>query len=310
MGVKVAKSTPPILEHRIVSDNLISWVESWLSAKQLAGKKPRTIQFYAEKLRPLIVFLNDRGIDSMEAVSVETLREYFSYQKTRHNEGGLHSIYRAIRAFFRWYGEEVELEVQKNPIRKIKIKAAEPDKLDPYTVEEINKLLLASKDTLIANAMIKFLYDTGIRITEMISLRLTDYDHISGDIKLKETITKNSEDRPAHLGQDTRRTMRRYLNTRSDNCPYLFATEDGTKYTYSGARGLMETVFAHAGVDYHGFHGFRRAWFNNMAMAGLNVYGMQILGGWKDVKTPARYFKLLEKQAAQLSAKHSPVDDL
>lgn len=300
----------PKIEHRIISDNLLSWVESWVSDLKLSDKKPRTIEFYITNLKPFIIYISSREIESVDQITTDILRDYFAYIKPKHNDGGLHAVYRSLKVFFRWYGEEIDLPYQDNPIRKIKIKNPSPDKLDPYTVDEINRLLSVSTNNLIATSMILFLYDTGIRINEMLSVKIKDYNQITGDVYLPDAITKNGEKRTVHVSQRTRRTLRKYLLSRSDDCPYLFITEHKSKFSYDGARDIFEVIFSRANVEYHGFHGFRRAWFNSMALSGQNIYGLRLLGGWKDVKTPERYMKILEKDIARLSVTHSPVDDL
>jgi integrase/recombinase XerD len=293
-----------IKEYRILEIDLLTYIDSWLSDLDVTKhRKPSTITFYREKITPFIRYIADRGV-SIDAIDHKLIRDFLALIKPLHNDGGNHAIYRVVRAFFYWYGADIDLDISKNPIRKIKMPIPKPPRGRTYSIEEIERLFSVSKN-IRDKALIRFLYDTGGRIGEILAMNISDYDVATGRVVFVKT--KNGEFRFQRVGQITRREMRRYINSRADDNPCLWISQAGNRLTYRGARDVMQSLFSNAKVKFNGFHPFRRAWTSAMVSNNTNIYALQVLGGWKDPKTPQRYTEEFERN---FSSNISPVDNL
>jgi hypothetical protein len=59
----------------------------------------------------------------------------------QHNPGGIHAIYRSVKAFLRWYENEVEPENWHNPIKKIKSPKIPIEPLEPADLQDISAMI-------------------------------------------------------------------------------------------------------------------------------------------------------------------------
>jgi hypothetical protein len=104
---------------RLVGRNeLASEIDGFLIDRQARGLSPRTVQFYSDELRYQRGFLEALGVRAMDEVTSAHLRQYLLYLSQSRNAGGIHAAYRAMRAFFRWYWLEYDIE-SINPITKV-----------------------------------------------------------------------------------------------------------------------------------------------------------------------------------------------
>lgn len=147
-------------------------------------------------------------------------------------------------------GEKIFLPLVKRPIR-----------LQPvYTIEEVSRIF--SKITNVKHlAIARLMFTEGMRVGEVLSIRLSDYLKKEGAVIIRDT--KNGNDYKKYLDASTIESLREYLmwaKTREMPKVLLFEGWGNEKYSQTSVRNFMEKATLLAGVDVKGScHIFRRS---------------------------------------------------
>lgn len=177
------------------------------------------------------------------------------------------------------------------------------------TLEDVDALLgapdLATPGGLRDRAMIEVLYATGLRVSELIGLRLTD---IHLDQQYVQTMGKGNKQRVVPLGDVAAGWVRRYL---SESRPVLTARRDGPWVFVSarGARRLSRGAFwkilknhgHHAGITAHlSPHVLRHSFATHLLERGADLRAIQAMLGHADLSTTQIYTHVLEARLRQV----------
>jgi site-specific recombinase XerD len=101
--------------------NLFIWIEAFLIDRKAQNLSRGTLKFYQNKLKLFLDYCEAQLISDITQLNPSNLRQFLLYlEETNHNPGGVHAVYRSIKAFLFWYENEIEIENWKNPINKIK----------------------------------------------------------------------------------------------------------------------------------------------------------------------------------------------
>jgi site-specific recombinase XerD len=294
------------------STGLFSYVENFLLDRQVTGCRPRTLDYYREKLDLFLTFCDSMTIDNLEQLTASELREFIRRLQVAHNPGGVAAIYRAVKAFLHW----VELETNsnwQNPCRRVKMPRVDLLPLEPAEFSEVQLLLATTKGKTISSlrdrAIILFLSDTGCRATEMLSIDRTDYDIVTGQATIRES--KNRRPRFAFCNQLTRRAFRDYLQARQDKSPALFVNKNGDRLKYDGLRALLVRRSEMAGLGKTlTAHQFRRFFALETLRAGADTVTVARLLGHSNLATVERYLRQTTGDLSSIHSKTSPVNKL
>jgi integrase/recombinase XerD len=140
---------------------------------------------YERDLKKMSLYLTEHGVNRVDAVTLEVLNSYIIEQE----QSGLKpaTVSRSIasmKAFFHY--EELEQKISEDPALNLKAPKVEKKAPSILTTEETDRLLSQPKENspkgLRDKAMLELLYATGIRVSELISLKLTDVDLSTGYI--------------------------------------------------------------------------------------------------------------------------------
>lgn len=182
---------------------------------------PKTIENYTLRLNRLIEYVGDIEVTKLNRMQLLEYRMALHEHNLNVKTINYHIV--AIRAFLKF--------LLKNDIDCISPDKLELAKIPPREVnylsdEEIEKILLApsqftkNRNKLIRDeAILHFLYGTGLRVSELINLQRKDI-HI--DSKQFSVIGKGSKIRAIFTTKNAREKLNEYLKTRTDDTPYLF----------------------------------------------------------------------------------------
>lgn len=144
------------------------------------GLSPRTVEAYASDLASFSGFLGDRGHDAVEvgAVGVEELRAYLASEMTRGLSG--RSMMRrvsALRSFFRFL--ERRGAVASDPTLHLAQRAARRSIPTIVSEERLERMMelpdVSSSMGCRDRALLEFLYGTGVRLGELVALKVGDF---------------------------------------------------------------------------------------------------------------------------------------
>ncbi len=312
----------------MTADRLPRLVNDWLNDCRIRQHSPRTIELRQVLFGRLRWFLDHRS--HSECGKVE-LRDFFAYLSTGHqgSQGRwldsrytkplrpetVATYFNHIRAFFSWLVNEEFIEV--SPMAKFAPPVVRADQVQPFTREQVESLIHAARKSRHAHrdeAIVRFLVDTGVRASELCSLKMSDVDIVEGQAYV---IGKGNKRRMICFGRKTANVLRKYLRDepRLPTEP-LFISERGSnagaQLTRSGLKQLIERLGLAAKLQSvrcspHTFrHTFAVEFLNN----GGNVFSLKQLLGHTSLQVTNRYVALAQADIRHQHHNFSPGDRL
>jgi|SRR5271157_2521948 len=102
--------SPETQTQRIVQvandDYLPVLVESFLTDRRAGGMARGTVTFYAKKLKYFSAYCDAQALTHLADLTPDFLRGFILLMGEGHNPGGVHAVYRSLRAFLRWVEAE------------------------------------------------------------------------------------------------------------------------------------------------------------------------------------------------------------
>ncbi len=165
--------------------------------------------------------------------------------------------------------------------------------------------ILTHARTLRDRAMYTLLYGTGMRVSEMLRLRIDDIDSTRMVVHVRNT--KNRYDRIVPLPAGALDALRNYWRADPPTGPLLFEGRSGDRaITREAVQQSLRATAALAGVKLRVYpHLLRHAFATHLLEMGTDLRTVQILLGHRSLYSTARYTHLSEARRANL---RSPLD--
>lgn len=253
-----------------------------------------TINSYLEDLK---LFYEEINKDLLKL----TEKDFINYL-TRHNFKPT-SKNRKITAFRKFYNYlELNEIIDFNPTENLEnLKTTK--KLPKYlTEDEINKLLnfkCKTKYDFRNKAMIELMYATGMRVSELCNLLISNVDLHNSILR---TITKGNKERIMPFGEIANLYLEIYINDYRDefikekSSEYLFLNNKGTKITRQGFYINLEQIKKITGIKKDlNPHMIRHSFATHLLLHGADLRSVQELLGHEDIKTTEIYTHLSNK---------------
>ncbi|MHB8076682.1 tyrosine-type recombinase/integrase [Desulfosporosinus fructosivorans] len=170
------------------------------------------------------------------------------------------------------------------------IKYPRRDENIPKILDNLSSLTL--KEAVIHNlrdrALIELFLCAGIRTTEAANVKKTDI--IWNGNKILIRIAKRKRVRYVFYSEICGQMMNEYLKSRSDNCPYLFISKYGDKFTRQGIWFVMKNYVKLTGLDMCiSTHSLRHSFAQNLSDKGMEDEDIAKLLGHKNSRYVRRY---------------------
>lgn len=212
--------------------------------------------------------------------------------------------HKALQQFFKWLTED-EQEIDQSPMRRVRQPKA-PTKLIPIIRDEDTKRILETckgRDFVQVRdeAIIRLLYNTGARLSEVTGLELADVD-LSLDTVLYHG--KGAKDRRVRLGPKTARAISRYLRARGSHrgfgLPNLWLAVRGDQpLTDNGIKLMLKRRGLRAGVSNVHAHRWRHSYAHEWKLAGGDTGDLMLVLGWTSEDMPRHYGASAAAERAQ-----------
>lgn len=302
MSTETGKSPRTILKIADpLQDPIELWFEVFLRAKRVERLSPRTIEWYQEKLSKFAKYADAQAIISIEQLTAQSIRDYMQWLEDKeHNPGGIHGYYRSLKAFLRWFQFENDLDGWANPIRKVKAPKVNLPPLPPADIEDIQKMLRTCREKGFLDfrdfALLLFMLDTGMRISELIEIRVEDIDMFTREVQVRKG--NGGKSRVVYMGRKTSRHLRkyvRYLKTTEE----LWQTQSGDALSVPGLRSIIKKRASMAKIKAPSPQSFRRAFAIEFLRSGGNVYVLKRLMGHSGLSVLQRYLDIVQADLAK-----------
>jgi len=314
MGVKMeAKMSEEdrVDVHRIISVfSTLEWAEAFIIDRRSRGVSPNTIPFYQKKLEKFLKYCEINQIHDIQELNANHIRKYILWLENKgHNRGGVHAHYRVLKSFLYWYEDENDLTNWINPIRKVKVKRARQEPLEPADLEAIKAMLATCGDNFTGirdRLILLILLDTGLRASELLALNFEDVNPVTGTLQVMHG--KGDKFRVVYLGKKSRIALRAYYHRIKHHEGALIIGIHSERLIYTGLRQVIRRRAKTAGVKFQPLHSFRRLFALTMLRNGIDVFSLQLLMGHADLQMLRRYLKQAGSDLQEAHNQASPVD--
>ena len=267
---------------------------------------------YKRDLGKLCQYLVENGISDVNGITTEVLSSYIVYLGENHFAAATISRNVAsIKAFFHYLYKEgiVEKDVSDG-LKAPKIEKKMPEIL---TTEEVIWLLEQPKgDTpkeIRDKAMLELLYATGIRVTELITLKVSDVNMQMGFIICRD----GSKERVIPFGAAAKRAMIQYLEKARNvmlldlHSDILFVNCSGQPMSRQGFWKLIKYYAKKAGIvtDITP-HTLRHSFAAHLVENGADLRSVQEMLGHSDISTTQVYAAMTHNRIREVYAKAHP----
>lgn len=292
-------------------NRLIDRFLTYLTA--VKGLSKNTLESYGRDILKFAVFLEEKDITGIEQVGYNHILDFLTHLK----EMGLRpkSISRAlisIRQFFKFLLTEGFID--SDPaffIRTPKIKRVLPEVL---SIEDVEKLLSSPEESspegIRDKCMLEVLYATGIRVSELVELRLNDVNFELGYII---AYGKGSKERIVPIGDKAKNKLKEYLDTsrpkllKSRTSVNLFVTRLGKKMTRQGFWKIVKTYSKKSRITKKiSPHTLRHSFATHLLERGADLRAIQIMLGHSDISTTQIYTHIERGRLKEVHKKYHP----
>lgn len=286
-----------LLEQPLSPENLRAF-ESYQNLLKLKGYSPKTLKTYTGEFHRLLRLLGKVPVSSLTKGHVQSYLLWL-IQKKGVSEAGVHTAVNALKFYFEQVeGRAKEFYDLPRPQR--------PQKLPAILAEEEIVSLIQKTANLKHRALLMASYAAGLRVSELVSLKIADIDskrmmiHIHGG--------KGKKDRMVPLSKRLLETLREYFKHYKPK-EYLFeGDKPGSPYSPRSAQEVLKGAKMRAGIRKKGsIHSLRHSYATHLLEAGTDIRYIQEFLGHSSLSTTMLYTHVSQFKIETIQ---SPLDKL
>jgi integrase/recombinase XerD len=236
-----------------------------------------------------LTFLNEIGTNIFEI----TRKDITSFVQNEQDRGlKVSSVKCYLRTVYAFINFLVEQEILPDKILHKKILIKLPELLPRAIPSEDIETLLAAINKVRDRALILLLLRTGMRIGELLNVKVADI--ILPERKILLYLgEKNYQGRVVYFGEDAEVALHEWLRIRKQK-KYLFYSPTRENLSYVAAWMVMKKILERAGLSHKGYslHSLRHTFATDMLNAGLRVEVLQRLLGHQSLDITMRYARM------------------
>jgi len=275
------------------------------------GLADNTIQAYGRDLTRLGRFLEQENLSPL-TVSRDQIIAYMSSLMGSLSARSVARTISSARSFFRFL--TVEGHIQENPARLLEIPRLSRKLPDILSTAEVDRLLSQPDPSTPAGnrdrAMLELLYATGLRVSELIGLKVLNVNLESGFLR---TVGKGSKERLVPIGGKAIDAVRAYVSddrprmVRGPNLPNLFLNFRGRPLTRQGFWKIIKQYGKAAGITKEiAPHTIRHSFASHLLEGGADLRAVQVMLGHEDISTTQIYTHVTRDKLREVHEKYHP----
>jgi integrase/recombinase XerC len=245
----------------------------------------------------------------VKKITYEDIRSYLVYMhNANYSKKSISLLISSLRRFFKYL--EKEKLIKNNPtllVTNPKLDKKLPTVLNTIEIEDLLNLpddsVLGIRDALILELM----YSTGIRVSELVNIKLSDIDYYQNQIKITG---KGSKDRYVLFGKICKDKIDNYLkNSRIEldkkSSDYLILNSRGNKITTRGIHNIVKTYSQGFNKNISS-HTLRHTFATHMLNEGANLKTVQELLGHENLSTTQIYTHVSNERLRRVYLENHP----
>ena len=282
-----------------LSDLIVEFLRYLLIDK---GYSENTIESYKRDLDKFLEYNKNTSIDN---ISNEDLKKYIKYL----NDNGLNekSIARnisSLKSFYKFL--VISKYISSNTSDSLylpKIKKSLPSTLTEEEVFSLLDIELIDNFSYRNKAMLELLYASGLRVSELVNLKLQDVDFSQDIIR---TFGKGSKERIIPIGDYAKEYLEKYIYEyrgsmlKKESSEYIFLNNHGKQMTRQGFFKIIKKIAKEKGINKElSPHTLRHSFASHLLKYGADLRTIQELLGHSDISTTQIYTHITNEELKQ-----------
>lgn len=255
-----------------------------------------TLQSYKRDISQYEAYINENNLNYLK-ITEEDIRNYMEYLKEENKKKS--TISRSLAAIRSFYHYLIRVKkVKKDPTKNIESPKIEKRTPCILTSKEVELLLEQPKDIDLKGtrdkAMLEFAYATGMRVTEIISLNISDVNLDEGYV----VCNSRTKSRNIPLGSMSLKALKEYIEEartyliKDEDEEALFVNVNGTRLTRQGFWKIVKYYKeqAHITKDITP-HVLRHSFATHLLQNGADLKAIQAMLGHSDISSTQVYMQ-------------------
>ena len=294
-----------------IMDKIINKFIEYLEYEK--GYSKKTIISYEKDLELFNNFLKENKITNINYIDYNTIRKYLSFlHDNKYEASSISRKISALRSFFKYSLKEKY--IKSNPMTLISNPKKEK-KLPKYLkYEEIEKLLnsidIEEKEGIRNKLIIELLYSTGIRVSELVNIKIKD-------IKIKENqiniLGKGNKERIVLFGNKAKESIKLYIDTYKELFKgniydsYLLINNKGKQLTTNKIELIVKEVLKKSSLKLNiSPHTLRHTFATHLLNEGCDLLAVQELLGHDSISATQVYTHITNDKLKDVYLKCHP----
>lgn len=301
-----------LFDHRLQGSTL--WLDQFLHyltvEKGLAGK---TLEAYRYDLKRFLAYLKKKGVEDIRDTTKFDVRAFLAYLNSEHlsNRTVVRQLV-AIRAFFKFLVQEGKLK--SNPAENVEFPKLTKTLPEILSLNEVERLLETPPSQAARGVrdrtMLEMLYATGMRVSELVNLRMNQLNLEGGYVVL---FGKGSKERVVPLGAEAIKWLNIYFKTARNELssgkesPFVFINRFGKKMSrqffwrsikrYGWKAGIRKKISPHL---------LRHSFASHLLARGADLRSVQMMLGHADISTTQIYTHVAKERLKLIHKRYHP----
>lgn len=277
--------------------------------KNIRLYSPKTIMSYEYDLKDYAKFLQDHNL-TIKDDNDKTLRLYLNYiYDKKLTSKSISRHLSTLRTYYDFLKKEkiVTNNIFKN-IKNPKIEKKIPNFIARDKLEEIFNSFNSSDLDIRNRLIVELLYATGLRVGELVSIKINDIDFNAQSIKV---LGKGSKERYVFYNNTTAKVLNNYLKIRrkkiKKETSYLLLNDLGTPIKEAKVRKIIHDILIKCGIKSNITpHTFRHTFATDLLNEGLDLVNVKELLGHSSLNTTSIYTHITNERIKEVYKKTHP----
>jgi integrase/recombinase XerD len=275
------------------------------------GLADNTIQSYSRDLVRFFQFLEGRKLSPLHA-SQDDIMDYMGTLQGHLSVRSCARNLSALKMFFRFLVSDGK--IKSSPARLLAAPKL-PQRLPGVLSRQEVDLLLSQPDVLNHRgqrdkAMLELLYATGLRVSELVGLNISNINLEAGYVRM---VGKGSKERMVPMGSRALEVLRAYLSEgrvrllKNKSSSSLFLNSRAEPITRQGFWKIIKKYGRKAGIKKEITpHKLRHSFASHLLEGGADLRSVQVMLGHADISTTQIYTHITKKRLKQIHEKYHP----
>ena len=272
------------------------------------GLSKNTVDAYKNDLKDFLSWINKINIQDYKKVTETEINEYVAHLfKNGLKSSSVNRKISTLKSFYLFLIKKKLISL--SPLSEVITPKKEQYLPSSMSEDEVEQLLQSPNIELDIEirdkAMIEMLYATGMRISELINLKMIDIDIERSVLKV---LGKGSKERLVPFGEKASDSLSYYLKKRKkSSAKEVFLSNRGKKMTRTGFWQRIKIYLSREGLkDTISPHTLRHAFATHLLNRGADLRSVQLLLGHSDLSTTQIYTHIAKQRLGEVLKKHHP----